>query len=113
VVIVVVFVVIIVSFIVFVIVIIIFTAAVVYFVLFFRVTGMKPLTPRPVPRDHTHPLHHERICHVYRDHNVLLKGLDQGKTLTKTVEVKNGLPVQIENLLGAQHMPDHDMLVQR
>ncbi|PNF38453.1 hypothetical protein B7P43_G04033 [Cryptotermes secundus] len=69
--------------------------------------------PRPIPRDHTHPFYHERICHMYRDHNVLLKGLDQAKILTKTVEIKTGLPVEIENLVGSQCLPDQDALVQR
>lgn len=78
----------------------------------FRVTA-KPLVPKPIPRDHTHPLYHERTCLMYRDHNVLLKGLDQGKVLTKTVEIKTGLPVEIENLVGVHHLPDQDILVQR
>jgi hypothetical protein len=50
---------------------------------------------------------------MYRDHNVLLKGLDQTKVLTKTVEIETGLPVEIENLVGAQHLPDQDTLVRR
>jgi large subunit ribosomal protein L37 len=74
---------------------------------------VKPLAPRPIPHDHTHPLYHERICHMYRDHNVLLKGLDQAKVLTKTVEIRTGLPVEIENLVGIQHLPDQDTLVRR
>lgn len=74
---------------------------------------MKPLVPIPIPRDHTHPLYHERICLMYRDHNVLLKGLDQGKILTKTVEIKTGLPVEIENLVGVHRLPDQDILVRR
>ncbi|XP_021942029.1 39S ribosomal protein L37, mitochondrial isoform X2 [Zootermopsis nevadensis] len=78
-----------------------------------EVTTAKPLVPKPIPRDLTHPLYHERICHMYRDHNVLLKGLDQGKILTKTVEIKTGLPVEIENLLGVHCLPDQDILVQR
>lgn len=81
--------------------------------LLFRFEIEKPLVPKPVPRDHTHPLYHERICHIYRDHNVLLKGLDQGKILTKTVEIETGLPVEIENLVGSQQLPDQDTLVQR
>jgi hypothetical protein len=50
---------------------------------------------------------------MYRDLNVLLTGLDQAKVLTKTVEIKTGLPVEIENLVGVQHLPDQDTLVQR
>lgn len=83
------------------------------FILFFRVSIVDHVVPRPLPHDHTHPLYHEKICHMYRDHSVLLKGLDQGKTLTKTVEVKTGLPLEIENLVGALHLPEQDMLVQR
>jgi hypothetical protein len=83
------------------------------FILSFRMRVVDRVVPRPVPRDHTHPLYHEKICHMFRDHNVLLKGLDQGKTLTKTVEVKTGLPLELENLVGALHLPGQDMLVQR
>lgn len=86
---------------------------VLYFNLYFRLKVVEPVVPRPVPHDHTHPLYHEKICHMYRDHSVLLKGLDQGKTLTKTVEVKPGLPSEIENLVGAQHLPDQDTLIKR
>jgi len=92
---------------------IVFLLVVLCFILFFRIRLVDPVVPRPVPRDHTHPLYHEKICHIYRDHNVLLKGLDQGKILTKTVEVKTGLPLEIENLAGALHLPEQDMLVQR
>jgi len=92
---------------------IVFLVVVLCFILFFSMRVVDHIVPRPVPRDHTHPLYHEKICHVYRDHNVLLKGLDQGKTLTKTVEVKTGLPLEIENLVGALHLPEQDMLVQR
>lgn len=92
---------------------VVFLVVVLCFILFFRIRVVDPVVPRPVPRDHTHPLYHEKICHIYRDHNVLLKGLDQGKALTKTVEVKTGLPLEIENLVGALHLPEQDMLVQR
>ena len=92
---------------------IVFLVVVLCFILFFRIRVMDHVVPRPLPHDHTHPLYHEKICHIYRDHNVLLKGLDQGKTLTKTVEVKAGLPLEIENLVGALHLPEQDMLVQR
>lgn len=92
---------------------IVFLVVVLCFILFFSMRVVDHVVPRPVPRDHTHPLYHEKICHIYRDHNVLLKGLDQGKTLTKTVEVKSGLPLEIENLVGALHLPEQDMLVQR
>ena len=50
---------------------------------------------------------------MYRDHNVLLEGLNQGKLLTKTVEIKEGLPEEIENLVGVLELPDQDNLVQR
>ncbi|KAJ4435100.1 hypothetical protein ANN_23675, partial [Periplaneta americana] len=71
------------------------------------------LNPPPLPRDHTHPMYHERCCLMYKDHNVLLRGLDQGKILTKTVEIKSGLPVEVENLMGALELPEQDTLVQR
>jgi hypothetical protein len=92
---------------------IVFLVVALCFILFFRMRVVDRVGTRPVPRDNTHPLYHEKICHIYRDHNVLLKGLDQGKTLTKTVEVTTGLPLEIENLVGALHLPEQDMLVQR
>lgn len=72
-----------------------------------------PPIPKPLPRDSTHPLYNERVCHMYRDHNVLLEGLSQSKILTKTVEIKEGLPEDIENLVGTHELPEQDKLVQR
>ncbi|XP_018335000.1 uncharacterized protein LOC108743894 [Agrilus planipennis] len=40
----------------------------------------------------THPNWHEKICYTYKDDNVLLEGLNQAKIITKTVEIKEGLP---------------------
>ena len=42
--------------------------------------------------DHTHPNWHDKTILTYRDNNVLLKGLQQAKILTNTVELKQGLP---------------------
>lgn len=34
---------------------------------------------------------HDRICHTYKDDNVLLEGLTQAKFITKTIEPEAGL----------------------
>lgn len=52
---------------------------------------MKPL-PTPIEQ---HPNWHDRICHTYKDNNVLLEGLEQAKVLTKTVQIGEGLPEQL------------------
>ncbi|KAJ3647624.1 hypothetical protein Zmor_019491 [Zophobas morio] len=54
-----------------------------------EVVGLKP---KPVVFDHTHPNWHDKTILTYRDNNVLLKGLQQAKILTNTVELKQGLP---------------------
>lgn len=45
--------------------------------------------------DETHPDYHTRRLLSYRDHNVLLEGVQQAKLLTKTVELQQGLPARI------------------
>ncbi|KAJ9578110.1 hypothetical protein L9F63_025029, partial [Diploptera punctata] len=77
----------------------------------FQVVGLPH--SKPLANDETHPLYNERECLMYRDHNVLLEGLTQGKILTKTVEIKKGLPEEIEKLFGAYELPEQDKLIQR
>lgn len=48
--------------------------------------------PKPFLLDNTHPNWNDTVCYFYRDNNVLLEGLQQAKIITKTVEVKEGLP---------------------
>ncbi|XP_018563370.1 39S ribosomal protein L37, mitochondrial [Anoplophora glabripennis] len=50
---------------------------------------------KPVVFDKTHPDWHDRPVLSYKDNNVLLEGLTQAKVLTKSVEVKEGLPENI------------------
>ncbi|XP_063235680.1 large ribosomal subunit protein mL37 [Bacillus rossius redtenbacheri] len=57
-------------------------------------------TERPRARDRDHPLHHEQECHLYSSGDVLLKGLDQAKVLTNTVEVREGLPDALTRASG-------------
>lgn len=42
--------------------------------------------------DNTHPHWNDIVCYFHRDDNVLLEGIQQAKIITKTVEVKQGLP---------------------
>ncbi|KAF5272436.1 hypothetical protein FQA39_LY07904 [Lamprigera yunnana] len=51
--------------------------------------------PKPAAFDKTHPNWHDKVCHTYKDNNVLIEGLDQAKIITNTVEIHEGLPVQI------------------
>lgn len=52
--------------------------------------------PKPVLFDRSHPDWHDQVCHVYRDNNVLVEGLDQAKIVTNSVEIQQGLPEQIQ-----------------
>ncbi|XP_046740405.1 39S ribosomal protein L37, mitochondrial [Diprion similis] len=68
----------------------------------------EPLIPLPVPNDKTHPNWKEKPCLSYRDHNVLLEGVEQAKVLTKTVEIVEGLPESVNNLIT-----EHDERVEQ
>lgn len=53
------------------------------------------IIPKQIAFDSTHPNWHSRVCHTYKDENVLLEGLNQAKCLTRTVELQQGLPDKI------------------
>lgn len=48
-----------------------------------------------VAYDETHPNYHVRRLLTYNDNNILLEGLQQAKALTKTVQLKEGLPESV------------------
>nr|XP_018906949.1 PREDICTED: 39S ribosomal protein L37, mitochondrial [Bemisia tabaci] len=67
-----------------------------------------------LPLDENHPLYHEEPLYTFKDHNVLVEGVEQAKLLTKTVEVKAGLPAEIENRIGkTPSHPDQHTFVER
>ncbi|CAH1162951.1 unnamed protein product [Phaedon cochleariae] len=51
---------------------------------------------KPVALDNTHPDWHDRTLLSFKDNNVLLEGLSQAQIITKSVEIKKGLPDSIE-----------------
>lgn len=51
---------------------------------------------KPVVFDETHPDWHKKPLLHFKDENVLLEGLNQAKTLTRTIELQDGLPKSIE-----------------
>nr|CAD7425904.1 unnamed protein product [Timema monikensis] len=59
------------------------------------------LEDRPLPWDECHPLYHKQECHMYGNHSVLLKGLDQAKVLTNTVELEQGLPAALPRVTAS------------
>nr|CAD7573702.1 unnamed protein product [Timema californicum] len=59
------------------------------------------LADRPLPWDECHPLYHKQECHMYGNHSVLLKGLDQAKVLTNTVELEQGLPAALPRVTAS------------
>lgn len=68
----------------------------------------------PPPRaDRSHPLWHEEPCFVYGDHNVLVRGIEQAKVFTNTVEPESGLPQYVKELHEAYRLPDQDEHVQK
>jgi large subunit ribosomal protein L37 len=54
--------------------------------------------PKPVLFDEKHPFYHQRSCYTYNENNVLIEGFKQAQVLINAVEVKQGLPVAIEDL---------------
>ncbi|KAJ8972293.1 hypothetical protein NQ317_018627 [Molorchus minor] len=58
----------------------------------YNVTGYKD---KPILLDESHPNWHQQPLLSYGDNNVLLEGLPQAKILTKTIEVRNGLPTKV------------------
>ncbi|CAG2057522.1 unnamed protein product [Timema podura] len=59
------------------------------------------LEDKPLPWDEFHPLYHKQECHMYGNHSVLLKGLDQAKVLTNTVELEQGLPAALPRVTAS------------
>nr|CAD7461723.1 unnamed protein product [Timema tahoe] len=59
------------------------------------------LEDKPLPWDECHPLYHKQECHMYGNHSVLLKGLDQAKVLTNTVESEQGLPAALPRVTAS------------
>ncbi|KAJ8898328.1 hypothetical protein PR048_003688 [Dryococelus australis] len=53
------------------------------------------ITDPPKPRDEKHRLYHKKECHVYTSVDVVVKGLDQAKVITNTVEIQDGLPTAL------------------
>lgn len=64
-------------------------------IIYFRVEviGYKDVPP---PLDHTHPDWHDRALMSYKDHNVLLEGLNQAKIVTNSIEIETNLPEKIK-----------------
>lgn len=78
-----------------------------------EIIGQGPL--QPLPGTPEHPDYHEERVLTYKDHNVLLEGLEQAKLLTNTIEPSSEkvLPSQLTNLIGAVSHPNQDKLVKR
>jgi hypothetical protein len=55
--------------------------------------------PKPVPYDETHPLYHSRSCYEYHENSALIEGIQQAQVLTNTVEIKQGLPVALTDII--------------
>lgn len=51
---------------------------------------------KQIKLEETHANWHDRICHTYKDENVLLEGLTQAKFITKTIEPEAGLPSKFQ-----------------
>jgi len=79
--------------------------------IFNNIVGPVELPPK---LDNTHSLWHDDPCLVYSDHNVLVRGLEQAKVFTNTVEPEPfGLPQYLKELYEAYRLPDQDEHVQR
>lgn len=67
----------------------------------------------PAKMNNTHPSWHDDPCYVYADRNVLVRGLEQAKVFTNTVEPEPGLPRYLGELFEAYRLPDQDDHVRR
>lgn len=69
--------------------------------------------PVPAKMNDTHPLWQDDPCYVYADRNVLVRGLEQAKVFTNSVEPEPGLPQYLKELFEAYKLPDQDDHVRR
>ena len=60
----------------------------------------------PPQLDSSHPDWHEKPCLFYRDHNVLVEGMDQAKFFTNTVQIEDGLPNRITALYDEERLKE-------
>lgn len=67
----------------------------------------------PLEQNNTHPLWHDDPCFVYSDHNVLVRGIDQAKVFTNSIEPAPGLPQYFNELYEAYKLPNQDEHIQR
>lgn len=67
----------------------------------------------PLEQNNTHPLWHDDPCFVFGDHNVLVRGLDQAKVFTNSIEPAPGLPQYFNELYEAYKLPNQDEHIQR
>lgn len=61
---------------------------------FEKITVEQPFYEK-VKFDKTHPDWKNKVCLIYKDHNVLQNGIPQAQNLLKTIQVDNELPQQI------------------
>ncbi|KAF4522968.1 hypothetical protein B566_EDAN009558 [Ephemera danica] len=57
--------------------------------------------PKAVLLDESHPLYHTRHCYEYQEETALIEGVKQAQVLTNTVEVKEGLPDAIKDIINS------------
>lgn len=85
---------------------------VIFSLFLFSFVDEDPLIPRKLPLDNTHPDWKDIPCLFYKDHNVLLEGEKQAKILTKSVEIIEGLPERVNNLI-TEHDEEVEKLIFR
>lgn len=78
--------------------------------IFDNIVGPAELPPK---LNDSHPLWNDNPCLVYGDHSVLVRGLDQAKVFTNSIEPETGLPNFLKELYEAYKLPNQDDHVQR
>lgn len=78
--------------------------------IFNNVVGPVELLPT---LNNSHPLWNDEPLYVYSDHNVLVRGLEQAKVFTNTIEHEPGLPEYLKELYEAYKLPNQDEHIQR
>ncbi|VVC37657.1 Ribosomal protein L37/S30 [Cinara cedri] len=67
----------------------------------------------PPEENNTHPFWHDDPCYVYEDHNILVRGIEQAKVFTNSIEPIPGLPQYFNELYEAYKLPNQDEHIQR
>ncbi|CAG7786452.1 unnamed protein product [Allacma fusca] len=77
------------------------------------IPNAEPVFPPPPKHDETHPDWHDVPCKVFNSKTFTFEGVKQAQALTRSVEIKRGLPDSVLELGNSTPVEYQDILVQR